>query len=154
MPKTAEHSWDQDHRIEWNKAKTLHTEENRYIKKLNETVFIKTEEQVISQPRGDVSTIWHTMLLRQEVGMWLQIVYTLILHRYSIPIYISVVMIPTHISNSQIWHLTVAEYTGYTKTIAGTSGTCSLEIKTDKKGQFAVFYSSTETVFLHSSGRC
>jgi hypothetical protein len=30
----------------------------------------------------------------------------------------------------------------------GTSGSCSLETKTDKRGQFAIFYSSTETVFF------
>jgi hypothetical protein len=68
-PKTAEHSWYLDHGTQGNKAKILHTGENRYMKKLNETVFIKTEEQVISQPSVNVNTIWHTMLLRQEVGI-------------------------------------------------------------------------------------
>jgi hypothetical protein len=36
---------------------------------------------------------------------------------------------------------------------AGISGTCSLGMKTDMRVMFAVFYSSIETVYLHTSGK-
>jgi hypothetical protein len=60
--KIAEYSWEEDHRIQQDKTQILHTEENSIIRKLKETVFIKTAEQVISQPSIHVSTIWLPLL--------------------------------------------------------------------------------------------
>jgi hypothetical protein len=37
-PKIAEHSWDEDHSIQWNKAEIIHKEEKRIIRKLKELV--------------------------------------------------------------------------------------------------------------------
>jgi hypothetical protein len=44
--KTAEHVYE-DHRIQWNKAEIIHKEENRIIRKLKESVFIRTTEQAV-----------------------------------------------------------------------------------------------------------
>jgi hypothetical protein len=46
--KIAEHSWDEDHKIQWNKAEIINKEEKRIIRKLKESVFIRTTEHAIS----------------------------------------------------------------------------------------------------------
>jgi hypothetical protein len=43
-------------------------------------------------------------------------------------------------------------FAGSTKQNSGISETCCLEMKTDMRVLFAVFYQSTETVFVKTSG--
>jgi hypothetical protein len=50
--KTAEHSWDEDHGIQWDNAEITHKEEKRIIRKMEVSVFIRTE-QAIRQPSID-----------------------------------------------------------------------------------------------------
>ena len=52
--KIAEHSWEQKHRFQWDKASIISTEENSRIRKLKESAFI----HVISQPSIVISPIW------------------------------------------------------------------------------------------------
>ena len=56
--KIAEHSWEQKHRFQWDKASIISKEENSRIRKLKESVFIHCTDHVISQPSIDVSPIW------------------------------------------------------------------------------------------------
>jgi hypothetical protein len=60
--KTAEYSWDEDYRIQWNKAEIIHKKENRITMKLKVLVSIRTAKQVISQSGLDVISIWLPLL--------------------------------------------------------------------------------------------
>jgi hypothetical protein len=65
--KTPEHSWDEDRRIQRNKTEIIYKEDNRIIRKLKESEFIKTGEQVISQPSIASSITWLLFVIRYEV---------------------------------------------------------------------------------------
>ena len=56
--KIAEHSWEQKHRFQCDKAGIISKEENSMIRKLKESTFIHYTDHVISQPRIDISLIW------------------------------------------------------------------------------------------------
>jgi hypothetical protein len=58
VSKIAEHSWIEDHCIQWDKEEIIHKRENMMTRELKELVFIKTTEHVTSQPSLDVSSIW------------------------------------------------------------------------------------------------
>ena len=66
--KIAEHSWEQKHRFQWDKASIISTgkEENARIKKLKESAFIHYTDHVISQPSIDISPIW-LPIIRPEI---------------------------------------------------------------------------------------
>jgi hypothetical protein len=49
MSKTAEHPWDEDHRMQWGKEEITHKEEKRIFILIKVSVFISTTEQTISQ---------------------------------------------------------------------------------------------------------
>jgi hypothetical protein len=64
--KIAEHSRNEDHRIQWNKVEIMHKEEKRIIRKLKKSVFKRTTEQAISQPSIEVSYIWLPLLWNRK----------------------------------------------------------------------------------------
>jgi hypothetical protein len=53
--KIVERSWDEDHRVQWDKEEVTHKEEKRIIRKLKESIFIRTTEQAVSQPSNRFS---------------------------------------------------------------------------------------------------
>ena len=60
--KIAEHSWEQKHRLQWDKASLIRKEENWKIRKLKESAFIHCTGHVISQPSIDISPIWLSII--------------------------------------------------------------------------------------------
>ena len=64
--KIAEHSWEQKHRFQWDKASIISKEENSRIRKLKESVLIHCTHPVISQPSIDISPIW-LPIIRPEI---------------------------------------------------------------------------------------
>ena len=64
--KGAEHSWEQKHRFQWDKASIVSKEENSRIMKLKESTFIHCTDQAISQPSIAISPIW-LPIIRPEI---------------------------------------------------------------------------------------
>jgi len=53
----AEQSWNEDSRIQLDKAEIIHKEESAIIMEVKKSVFIVTIEQVCSQPSPDVNSL-------------------------------------------------------------------------------------------------
>ena len=64
--KIVEHSWEQKHRFQWDKASIITKIENSRIRKLKESAFIHCTDHVISQPSIDRSPIW-LPIIRPEI---------------------------------------------------------------------------------------
>ena len=64
--KIAEHSWEQKHRFQWDKASIISKEENSRIRKVKESELIHCTDHVLSQPSTDVSLIW-LPIMRPEI---------------------------------------------------------------------------------------
>ena len=62
-----EHSWEQKHRFQWDKASIISKDENSRIGKLKESAFIHCTDHVISQPSIDISPIW-LPIIRSEIN--------------------------------------------------------------------------------------
>ena len=56
--KIAEHSREQKHKFQWDKASIISKEENSRVRKLKESAFIHCTDHVISQSSIDISPIW------------------------------------------------------------------------------------------------
>jgi hypothetical protein len=61
-PKIAEHCWNEDYRIQWDKAEIIHKKDNKITRKLKKSVFIGRTACVVCKPSLDVSSIWPPLL--------------------------------------------------------------------------------------------
>ena len=64
--KIAEHSWEQKHRFQWDKASIISKKETSLFRKLNESAFIHCTDRVISQPSTDIRPI-RLPIIRPEI---------------------------------------------------------------------------------------
>ena len=64
--KIAEHSWEQKHRFQWDKASIIRKEQNSRIRKFKESALIHCTDQVIGQPNIDMVPIWLS-IIRPEI---------------------------------------------------------------------------------------
>ena len=61
--KIAEHSWEQKHRLQWDKASIISNKENSRFRKFKESAFIHCTDHVISQPSIVISPKWLSIII-------------------------------------------------------------------------------------------